>query len=78
MKLKEGDKFLYKFGLFGTTIGGIFSLFLGKPYVTTLIVEKEKGRLWFRENNGVWFSPIKNEELDDIKDKKFIKRLYKI
>ena len=55
MEIKEGQRYLYKFGWFGTSFGGPTAWLFGKKYECVLTVEREiTGTLWFKDN-GIWF-----------------------
>lgn len=71
MEIKEGDKFLYKFGWFGTSFGGPTAWLFGKKYQSVLTVEKHDEELMFMDG-GLFFGPV--FPLDE----KFMKKLTRL
>lgn len=52
MKIREGDRFLYKFGWFGLSFGGFGAFLFGRKYECILEVKKGlTGTLWLMDNN---------------------------
>lgn len=68
-EIKKGDRFLYKFGWFGTAMGG----FLGLQNCSCIlhVDSNESGELWFKDG-PIWFSPVYPI------DQKFMKLLKKV
>jgi hypothetical protein len=69
--MKEGERYLYKFGWFGTSFGGLTPWSMGKKYEVILRVVKEEGKLCFREDNGLFWGVINESD-------HYIKKLIKI
>jgi hypothetical protein len=69
--MREGERYLYKFGWFGTSFGGLTSWVMGKKYEVILRVVKEGGKLCFREDNGILWGVIDESE-------PYIKKLIKL
>lgn len=52
--IKAGDRFLYKFGWFGSAHGGFLGL---ENYSCILTVVEDNGVMWFKDG-GLWFGEV--------------------